>query len=44
MTKAQSRDTKDAAMDDIVKEGGCRCGRVRLKVTKRPLLTMAANA
>lgn len=27
----------------IVKEGGCRCGRVRLKVTKRPLLTMACH-
>ena len=29
--------------EPIVKEGGCRCGRVRLKVTKRPLLTMACH-
>ena len=29
--------------DTIVKEGGCRCGRVRLKITKRPLLTMACH-
>ena len=29
--------------DGLTKEGGCRCGRVRLKVTKRPLLTMACH-
>ena len=29
--------------DGLTKEGGCRCGRVRLKVTKRPLLTMACE-
>lgn len=30
-------------MGDISKEGGCRCGRVRFRVTKRPLLTMACH-
>ncbi len=30
-------------MGDFVKEGGCRCGRVRFRVTKRPLLTMACH-
>ena len=29
--------------DTIVKEGGCRCGRVRLRITKQPLLTMACH-
>lgn len=29
--------------ETIVKEGGCRCGRVRLKIAKRPLLTMACH-
>jgi hypothetical protein len=29
--------------ETIVKEGGCRCGRVRLRITKRPLLTMACH-
>jgi hypothetical protein len=27
----------------VDKDGGCRCGRVRLKVTARPLLTMACH-
>jgi hypothetical protein len=29
--------------EGVTKEGGCRCGRVRLKITKRPLLTMACH-
>lgn len=29
--------------ETTVKDGGCRCGRVRLRVTKRPLLTMACH-
>ncbi len=31
------------AESTLEKEGGCRCGRVRLKVTKRPFLTMACH-
>lgn len=27
----------------VPREGGCRCGRVRLKVTKPPLVTMACH-
>lgn len=27
----------------LPREGGCRCGRVRLKVTKAPLVTMACH-
>jgi hypothetical protein len=30
--------------DAISKEGGCRCGRVRLRVTRSPLLTMACHS
>jgi hypothetical protein len=30
-------------MNDVLKKGGCRCGRVRLRVTKRPFLTMACH-
>ena len=27
----------------LLAEGGCRCGRVRLKITARPLITMACH-
>lgn len=29
--------------DNLPWEGGCRCGRVRLKISARPLLTMACH-
>ncbi|MBZ6076474.1 GFA family protein [Microvirga puerhi] len=28
---------------DVAKEGGCRCGRLRFRVTSRPLITMACH-
>ena len=27
----------------LPREGGCRCGRVRIRMTKKPLLTMACH-
>jgi hypothetical protein len=28
---------------DVVREGGCRCGRLRFRVTSAPLITMACH-
>ena len=30
-------------MPDLPWHGGCRCGRVRVRITHRPLLTMACH-